>query len=541
MAVARELVGMTSRAAALGAVVAVAAAGVAVASVTSPAGGPHAATAEASAQRPAVTKGTLARRETRDTFLVRSDGQRATSEVTFASAGRRCNRLAVSLVRNGERLDVAKGRSPLTVSAAVPAARVVVRRTGERSCAAPWVARTSARPARRSPVSSAKPTAAAAPARKQQPAAPVGGTGITPLQYGAVGNGTADDTAALQRTIAALRPGGTLTLPAGRTFRHSAVLKIAVPDVTINGSGTLLATAEATSAVHLAADRITIDGPTFKMGATTKRWAAFEQMKLRLGAHSGIAVRNVVVDGSAAAGIFVGGASGFTLQNVAVRNTRADGIHMTLGSRNGEVISPVVTNPGDDGVAVVSYRNEPIVNGITVTNPRVIGQAWGRAFSVVGGSNVRYSNVYAERSAGACLYVAAEREFNTWGVSNVTVFGGQMVGCNQQADLQAADRPSPSKPRVVHGAVMFYNSTNDQAIADVTVANVQIRNTHVDGYDHIKLMSYSGQPQRRLEFRNIAITGGSRSTLQTVGVPGSAYRKIGWTQDGVAIADHVGW
>ena len=94
----------------------------------------------------------------------------------------------------------------------------------------------------------------------------------------------------------------------------------------------------------------------------------------------------MTVDGSAAAGIYVGGASNFTLSDVLVRNTNADGIHMTTRAHDGVVRNARVVNPGDDGVAVVSYRNDgELVRNITVESPRVEGQRWGRGFSVVGG------------------------------------------------------------------------------------------------------------------------------------------------------------
>ena len=118
--------------------------------------------------------------------------------------------------------------------------------------------------------------------------------GITPEQFGAKGDGVADDTAAVQSALNSVRAGGTVTLPAGKTYRHTAVLRMSVAGTTLNGSGTLLATNEAASAVYLAADNITVDGPTLKMGATTRRWVAFEQMKLRLGRFAGIVVRNVL-------------------------------------------------------------------------------------------------------------------------------------------------------------------------------------------------------------------------------------------------------
>ena len=69
-----------------------------------------------------------------------------------------------------------------------------------------------------------------------------------------------------------------------------------------------------------------------------------------------------------------------------------------------------------------------------------------------------YRNAYVFKSAGAGIYIAAENEFGTYGVDNVTVSGAQLIGCNQQTDVDAADRPSPESGRVVHGAVMVYNS-----------------------------------------------------------------------------------
>ena len=365
---------------------------------------------------------------------------------------------------------------------------------------------------------------------------------ITPADFGAIGDGVANDTSAMQNALNSLETGETLTIPAGKTYRHTAVLKVSKPGVTIAGSGTLLATAEATSAVHLAANNITLDGVTLAMGSTTKRWVAFEQMKLRIGRHDGIAVRNVTVDGSAAAGIYVGGASNFTLSDVLVRNTNADGIHMTTGAHDGVVRNARVVNPGDDGVAVVSYRNDgELVRNITVESPRVEGQRWGRGFSVVGGDTIRFNNVYARDTAGAGIYIAAESEFNTYGVSNVVIDGGTLLRANQQADSDSADRPSPDKGRVVHGAIMLYNSQADQRISGVTVRNITITGTHPQGYDHVRVASYSGQVQERLEFSGIHISGGSDYLFKPIGVPAGAYRTIGWTHEGAGVPNHIGW
>ncbi|NQU36046.1 MAG: right-handed parallel beta-helix repeat-containing protein [Actinobacteria bacterium] len=422
---------------------------------------------------------------------------------------------------------VAPTPAPVTPAPVTPAPTPTVSQTPAPVTSAP-----------QTPAESPAPTPTAPPVVVPDPEAPV----ITPAEFGAIGDGVADDTAAVQNAFDSLETGDTLTIPAGKTYRHTAVLKLSTPGVTITGSGTLLATAEATSAVHLAADNITLDGVTLTMGSTTKRWVAFEQMKLRIGRYDGIVVQNVTVDGSAAAGIYVGGASNFTLSDVLVRNTNADGIHMTTGAHDGVVRNARVVNPGDDGVAVVSYRNDgELVRNITVESPRVEGQRWGRGFSVVGGDSITFNNVYARDTAGAGIYLAAESEFNTYGVSNILIDGGTLLRANQQADTDAADRPSPDKGRVVHGAIMVYNSQPDQRISDVTVQNVTITDTHPQGYDHVRAVSYSGQVQERLEFRGIHISGGSDYLFKPIGVPAEAYRTIGWTHEGAGVPNHIGW
>ena len=69
-------------------------------------------------------------------------------------------------------------------------------------------------------------------------------------------------------------------------------------------------------------------------------------MKLRLADHTGIVVRNVVIDGSSAAGVYVGsGVSNFLLENLQVRDTRADGIHIT-GTAHDGVVTEARRRPG---------------------------------------------------------------------------------------------------------------------------------------------------------------------------------------------------
>src|SRR5882672_12495580 len=57
---------------------------------------------------------------------------------------------------------------------------------------------------------------------------------INVINYGATGNGTTDDTAAINSAISALRPGDTLSFPCG-TYLTTAQLTINTSNVTVDG------------------------------------------------------------------------------------------------------------------------------------------------------------------------------------------------------------------------------------------------------------------------------------------------------------------
>jgi hypothetical protein len=77
---------------------------------------------------------------------------------------------------------------------------------------------------------------------------------------------------------------------------------------------------------------------------------------------------------------------------------------------------------GDDGFAVVSYLS----NGVRVRNVHwhdvtVRNQRWGRGISVVGGESITVDHGDVDGSAGAGVYIAAEPQYNTYGVDGVTM------------------------------------------------------------------------------------------------------------------------
>jgi hypothetical protein len=276
----------------------------------------------------------------------------------------------------------------------------------------------------------------------------------------------ADSTALLQERLDALKPGETLTLEPG-VYPHSGILKVRVPYVTIDGgnAATLHATNDETSAVEVLADGVTITNLTLTAPADGVRWMGDDQHKLVVrGARSTIS--NVTVQGSAGAGIFLHGASHFTVENVDITGTRADGLHMTGGSGYGRVDGVRTDQTGDDGVAVVSYDHDSgPSHDISVTDVTVESTKWGRGITVVGGERVQISDFSVAKTSSAGLYIANEGDpFFTRSVDNVTVSDGTITGANWDAKIE-------------QGSILVYAGNRGRFVRNVSISKVVVTET----------------------------------------------------------------
>ena len=406
---------------------------------------------------------------------------------------------------------------PAASTARTPARRVPAPVTTPSRSPSPSPAPSSSS----SPAPSPAPSSSSSSAPPSSSANPLGT--VTPEQFGAVGNGRTDDQSALQNTFDNAN-GRTVVLAAGRTYAHSGVLHLHVAGLHVTGGGTLLATNEQYSDVWIDADNITLDGSlTVTIASTTRRWDSWDQMAVRLEAHSGDVVRDLTVNGSAAAGIYVGGAYNFVLDHVTVENTRADGIHMTRGSHNGSVISPTISNTGDDGVAVVSYSQDGTpCHDITVTSPRVLSTSWGRGLSVVGGENITETNISVANTSAAGVYIAAEGSpFYTAAPKNVLISGGTITHANETASVE-------------HGAVLVMSGESGVVPTGVTVQNLTIVNTASTKRD-LGVITYGSLPSHVL-FSNINISGGPAQAYEgNTAQSGYSLRNI--VQNGVRLPD----
>ncbi len=347
-----------------------------------------------------------------------------------------------------------------------------------------------------------------------------GGREISVLDHGAVGDGETDDTAALQRALDSADAGDAVVLPAGRTFAHDDVLRLRRDGTTLTGGGTLLATDAERSTLWVEADGATVSDVVVE-GAGGERGGTWDDTGLLLRGTRGVTVEDVVVRDATSAGVFVDGSTAFVLRDVVVEDSRADGIHITGGSSEGLLADPVVRRSGDDGIAVVSYRDvaDP-VRSITVASPRVETTTWGRGLSVVGGRDVTYTDVFVEGSDAAALYLASEENWSTHATTGVSVEGGTVVGANTSEEVD-------------HGAVLVYSGDAARPVSDVRVTGLTIRDTDERASREVGVL---GAPAEDVVMEDITVEGSERGLFVSTN-DASVFALRGWTRNGEPVAD----
>jgi hypothetical protein len=327
----------------------------------------------------------------------------------------------------------------------------------------------------------------------------------------------------LQAQLDAVQPGGTLKLEP-RVYTHGEVLKLRVPGAHIDGNGaTFQATNDETSAVQIVADGVQLSNVTLTAPSGGKRWSGLDQHKLVLsGAQD--SVTHVSIVGSAAAGIFVKGASGFNISDVNVTGTRADGIHMTDGSNHGTVDNVTTNQTGDDGVAVVSYgADAQPCSDIRVNHVNVGGTTWGRGVSVVGGKNIAISDFSVADTSAAGVYVASESGYDTDSVEGVTISNGNLARANND-------------PGVVQGAILVYSGNPGKHVTGVQISRVSIVGTPDSATRNVGVVADGGDLDG-ISLADISIRDPQLPAFFT-NAPAGSVSTSGWALHGGPLTDN---
>jgi parallel beta-helix repeat protein len=289
---------------------------------------------------------------------------------------------------------------------------------------------------------------------------------VSVKSFGAIGDGVTDDSDAIERATAGVANGEILLFPAG-TYVQTRTITVRSPNVILWGFGAILHGSNPNDqAVIIEGDRSSVVG--FRLTAVQAgRKEGTNQHRIVLLGDGNQALANVI-EGGAAAGIYISGARNFRVDGNTVRNTLADGIHATDGSRFGVIANNVVRSTGDDHIAVVSYRYQHLASDILITNNDVGDGPWGRGIAVVGGRNITISNNAIRNVAHAAgVYLAREANYNTYGTSNV------VVQQNVIEHIQTHGEVLGGRRRTGHGAVEIY--ADDRGNPDLTVQEVLVQ------------------------------------------------------------------
>ncbi len=302
------------------------------------------------------------------------------------------------------------------------------------------------------------------------------GRSLSVRAFGAKGDGRSDDTAALRRALAALKPGDALHFGPG-LYTHRARLPIITPRVHLLGDGaTLHASNAADQALLIQADGVVVRGFTLTAATDRRRDAPWESRIAvwREGSQplQGIHVLDnriieagpagtSLANSSSSAAIFIHHARGFVVADNLVRRSLADAIHVTGGSSHGHVLRNTVRESGDDMVAVVSYlpssvaeQGRTLVSHVLIANNDLSGQYWGRGISVVGGEDITIVDNRVDATTHAAgIYIAREAVYRTHGVRRVRVGGNTITRVQTVAAAYSALEPARRGKRTGHGAV----------------------------------------------------------------------------------------
>lgn len=199
-------------------------------------------------------------------------------------------------------------------------------------------------------------------------------------QFGAVGDGIADDTLPLQNAIAEIKTmgGGKLYLPPTKSFRITSGLRIDFSDFELLGNGALITTNTAVADAFI---------PILAQGTTVNSDVAV----INNVSVSDVTIQHLQAGPNDSAAVQFNAVRGGTIQNVTIKgdgagmaNCKTDGIACAFGSRDIVISSCIVDGISKGGFYLAGCFNVSIIgsvakNGYESLNPVTSGLNIGNA------------------------------------------------------------------------------------------------------------------------------------------------------------------
>lgn len=290
----------------------------------------------------------------------------------------------------------------------------------------------------------------------------VSGTGLKetrPEWWGALGNGTADDTEAVQDALDAVNTKGTVYLTAGRTYiagkasGHTAeCLEIAKEGAIITGGGTLKRINNVTADIYffrISANSVVLDGITIDGNYAARGTESAIASNIRSSNYDKGIIRNCKILDSIGMGIDLGeGSDYWELSNNYVEGFRRSGIQISSNSTVGQdpcnynkIVGNIVvgdapsTIRAGDGIFITTSsdstpQNDHFSTGNVISDNIVIGAPDGGIESGYKCLNTTISNNTIINSFTAGIYVRDNQ--------NTTVSGNNIIGRTTYANENEA-------------------------------------------------------------------------------------------------------
>lgn len=250
---------------------------------------------------------------------------------------------------------------------------------------------------------------------------------ISVKEFGAVGDGVADDTSPLISAISyAQKHNLAVYIPEGE-YRQLEVVEWSGIHVFGDGERSII------RADHPEKQAFRLIGSGSSLcdvkltSSSEKRLTGRDHQRLGTRSANHFIIERTIVENSSASGIFIYESTNGIIRNNTVIGTKADGIHNTNRSCNLLIEYNRVLETGDDLIAVVSYDKDggPCSN-IRIQNNNVQANKNGRGITVVGGEYVTIENNIVTEPFSAAIYIASEDSFKTFGVNHISVIGNTL-------------------------------------------------------------------------------------------------------------------
>lgn len=335
---------------------------------------------------------------------------------------------------------------------------------------------------------------------------------ISPAAFGALPNDELDDTAGIQAALDALESGDVLAFQGGEYLHSGQLFLRDANDVRLEGRGSVLRATDPTRSALTIQDSLGVQVIALDLVATaTERLTADRTCGLLVYRSDTVILQGNRITGFAGCGVMVQSSERFIVVANLVRNTFADGIHVTNGATGGLVLYNMTFDTGDDGIAVVSYRRqaEP-VRGVVISGnavqstPRTTAPGTpayhGRGIAVDGGESVTIENNTITGTSSACVLVASSSAYDAWPVSGVVVHFNTLTGCNAGDTTHGAVLVSARAEGPIDSVSIWDNSIHDTVGANAHIrvspftTGVTLERNHIFDVDssHVPWTFYSG-------------------------------------------------